>query len=319
MAFSLSAATRRMSMRFGLLLSTSSRRSGVAAVVSGGSTSSFHRSGEEVRARRSYHNVVTAAATAADLLLLQDRNNKNRNDSIYGGGRRGFSDHNVSSTTNTNTTGIEPTLAQPTLHKAADGRQFAAFELPKFHQKLKPYIVKRRLNRMKTYVGEEKAIRGSPWKLNLVCQLAAGLTLNDALQQLDFCDKRVAPLVQKVLKRTANLAELKDGLQRSQLEVAECFATKGSSLKRAMLMGRGRTGKMEHRYSHFRVVLREIDYKLRIYQAPSINQKKKWFVRQQEAEVDAQKAAVERAEMAELKRQAEANRAKRQAEEAGRK
>jgi large subunit ribosomal protein L22 len=305
-----------MSMRFGLLLPTSSRP-GVAAVVGGGSTSSFFRSGEEDRARRNYH-VVTAATNAADLLLLQDSRKKNRNNIIYGGNRRGFSDQ-VASTTNTNTTGIEPTLAQPTLHKAADGRQFAAFELPKFHQKLKPYIVKRRLNRMKTYVGEEKAIRGSPWKLNLVCQLAAGLTLNDALQQLDFCDKRVAPLVQKVLKRTANLAELKDGLQRSQLEVAECFATKGSSLKRAMLMGRGRTGKMEHRYAHFRVVLREIDYKLRIYQAPSINQKKKWFVRQQEAAVDAQKAAVERAEMAELKRQAEANRAKRQAEEAARK
>jgi large subunit ribosomal protein L22 len=106
--------------------------------------------------------------------------------------------------------------------------------------KLKPYIVKRRLARMKTYVGTEKGIRQSPWKLNLICQLAAGLTLEEALTQLQFCDKKNADLVAKVLKRTSNLSDIKDGLQMSQLEVAECFATKGMMLKRIKLMGRGR-------------------------------------------------------------------------------
>lgn len=201
---------------------------------------------------------------------------------------------------------------QPSMVKSADGRQFAAFEVPKFQRKLKPYIVKRRLGRMRTYEGAEKNIRHSPWRMNLVCQLAAGLQLIDALNQLQFCEKSMAPLVQKVLKRTANLADIRDGLQHSQLEVAECFATKGSPLKRMKTMGRGRTGRMEHKHSHFRVVLREIDFKLRMYQAPSLNQKKKWFLRQQLSESDAARVKKERDEMDRLEREAEAKRVKRE-------
>lgn len=163
---------------------------------------------------------------------------------------------------------------------------------------------------MRTYEGAEKNIRHSPWRLNLVCQLAAGLTLDDAVTQLEFCKKSMAPLVQKVLKRTSNLADIRDGLQPSQLEVAECFATKGSPLKRMKTMGRGRTGRMEHKHSHFRVVLREIDFKLRMYQAPGVNQKKKWFLRQQAAEADGAKVRVEREEMERMEREAEANKAK---------
>lgn len=106
--------------------------------------------------------------------------------------------------------------------------------------KLKPSIVQRRLARCKIYEGKEKAIRQSPWKLNRICQLAAGLTLEEALTQLKFCDLKNADLVAKVLKRTSNLADIRDGLQISQLEVAECFATKAMMLRRIKTMGRGR-------------------------------------------------------------------------------
>jgi hypothetical protein len=40
---------------------------------------------------------------------------------------------------------------------------------------LRPSVVRKRLGKMRTYSGKQKNIRGSPWKLNLVCQLAAGL------------------------------------------------------------------------------------------------------------------------------------------------
>lgn len=106
--------------------------------------------------------------------------------------------------------------------------------------KLKPSIVQRRLAKCKTYEGKEKSIRQSPWKLNRICELAAGLTLEDALTQLKFCDLKNADLVAKVLKRTSNLADIRDGLQVSQLEVAECFATKAMMLRRIKPMGRGR-------------------------------------------------------------------------------
>jgi large subunit ribosomal protein L22 len=157
---------------------------------------------------------------------------------------------------------------------------------------------------MRTYEGGEKNIRHSPWRLNLICQLVAGLPLTEAMTQLEFCQKSKAPLVQKVLKRISNLADIRDGLQPSQLEVAECFATKGSPLKRVKPMGRGRYGRMERKHSHFRVVLREIDFKLKLVQAPTVNQKKKWFQLQQQAERDGAQAKAERDEMARLEREA---------------
>lgn len=142
------------------------------------------------------------------------------------------------------------------------------------------------------------------------------MPLQEALTQLEFSKKGKAPLVQKVLQRTANLADIRHGLQPSQLEVAECFATKGTPLKRIKIMGRGRFGRMERKHSDMRVVLREIDFKLRIYQAPSVNQKKKWFLLQQQAERDAARAQAKREEEERLERQAEAAAAARKKENA---
>jgi large subunit ribosomal protein L22 len=200
-----------------------------------------------------------------------------------------------------------PSYSSPKMMETDDGRQFAAFQK---NPKLKPSVVARRLKKMRTYEGSEKNIRHSPWRLNLVCQFAAGLPLQEALTQLEFCKKEKAPLVQKILTRTANLADIRHGLQPSQLEVAECFATKGRHLKRINIMGRGRHGMMEHKHSHMRVVLREMDFKLRIYQAPSINQKKKLFLMQQQAERDGAKAKAEREELVKLEKEAKANAAK---------
>jgi hypothetical protein len=116
------------------------------------------------------------------------------------------------------------------------GRLLDTRQLPK----LKPSIVARRLANCKIYIGQEKAIRQSPWKLNRICQLAAGLSLDEALTQLKFCPLKNADLVAKVLKRTSNLADIRHGLQMSQLEVAECFTTKSMMLRRIKPMGRGR-------------------------------------------------------------------------------
>jgi large subunit ribosomal protein L22 len=117
---------------------------------------------------------------------------------------------------------------------------FAAYAHANRHQKVKPFIIKRRIKQLRTYEGAEKGIRHSPWRMNLVCQFAAGLTVPEALKQLMFCQKRMAPLVAKVIRDTANEADRRDGLQPSQLEVAECFSTHGSHLKRIKIMGRGR-------------------------------------------------------------------------------
>jgi large subunit ribosomal protein L22 len=124
-----------------------------------------------------------------------------------------------------------PTFTRPQIITSEDGqKQMLVFDM-RPHPKLKPKIVAARLRQMRTYVGQEKNIRHSPWRLNLVCQFVAGLPVSQALTQLQFSKKSKAPLVAKVVQRTANLADIRHGVQLSQLEVAECFATKGTPLK----------------------------------------------------------------------------------------
>jgi large subunit ribosomal protein L22 len=119
-------------------------------------------------------------------------------------------------------------------------KQYEWMDLTKRPKKLKPYILKRRRDKLKTYVGSEKNIRHSPWRLNLVCQMVKNLSLEQALVQLQFSNKKAATIVSKVLQRTSNLADIRDCLPPSRLEVAECFATHGSHLKRLKIMGRGK-------------------------------------------------------------------------------
>ena len=64
-------------------------------------------------------------------------------------------------------------------------------------------------------------------------------------------------------------------------------------------------GIMHHKFSHIRVVLREIDFPLKIYQSKSLNQKKKWLYHQQRAENDHRAALAKREEIKRLEKQQE--------------
>ena len=48
----------------------------------------------------------------------------------------------------------------------ADAENFAAYAHANRHQKLKPFIIKRRIKQLRTYIGDEKNIRHSPWRMN---------------------------------------------------------------------------------------------------------------------------------------------------------
>jgi large subunit ribosomal protein L22 len=189
--------------------------------------------------------------------------------------------------------------------------------LPRHTPKLKPSIVKERVSKLKTVSLNQKNIRHSPWRMNLVCQFAARetSTVEHALQQLSFVQKVKAPLVQSLVHDAANTAKQKYGLLPSQLEVVECFATHGSHLKRIKVMGRGRAGKMYRRFSHVRIVLREIDFPLKILQCKSINQRLKWVELMEKAEDDKKVYMEERKEIEELESQVEEMRKKKKEEE----
>ena len=184
--------------------------------------------------------------------------------------------------------------------------------LGKFNQvrhapKIAPRIVNSRIKKLRTVVGNKKRIRHSPWRLNLVCQFAARETYNvvDAMEQLEYVNKVKAPLVRSVIQNTANSAKVKYGLLPSQLEVAECFTTQATHIKRIKRMGRGRAGKMYRRHSHIRVVLREIDFPLKIMQSTSWNQRKKWVKMMDTALQEQSAYMAEKEEIEALERAAE--------------
>lgn len=164
---------------------------------------------------------------------------------------------------------------------------FAKYKMP-------PSYVSKRLARLKSYIGNARKIRHSPWKMNRICQFAATTkTVPEALIQLQFLQKRYAINLHKAIKRSSNFADIKDGIQPSQLEVAECFATCAFRRKGITYHGKGKSGKRTTRFSHIRLVLREIDFDLKILQSTSQNQKRVWIELKEAAEYDAKMAAEE--------------------------
>ena len=201
-------------------------------VLSSSSTNLLSRS---ISTTRTLSSVVTPQRVHFSSTKGKDNNNPQNLEStiIEDNESKEIIDNNILSPPTTTTSG--KVITDP-----SSGEQFGMILDTRKLPKLKPSIVQRRLSKCKTYVGQEKSIRQSPWKLNRICQLASGLTLEEALTQLKFCSLKNADLVAKVLKRTSNLADIRDGIQMSQLEVAECFATKSMMLRRIKPMGRGR-------------------------------------------------------------------------------
>jgi len=165
--------------------------------------------------------------------------------------------------------------------------------------------VAQRINGMKTFVGIERSIRHSTWRMNLLCRFVRGMTVPEALNQLKFTRKGKAPLLHKIIRHTSYKAENEGSLRPSQLEIAECIATRGAHLKRLKIHARGKSGVLKHRYSHVRLTLREIDFPLKIITSESLNQKKRWYAKMKLAELDAEETRKEREEFKELERQAQ--------------
>lgn len=147
-----------------------------------------------------------------------------------------------------------------------------------------------------------------------MCQFAAGQTVIDALTQLKFCEKAKAPDVTDLIYTTAAQAKVRHGLLPCQLEVAECFATHGTHLKRIKIMGRGRAGKKHRRHSHVKLVLREIDYPLKIMQATSTRERNGWIQRMNAAMLEVEVATKEKEEVDKLEQEYEAVQRKKAAE-----
>ena len=110
---------------------------------------------------------------------------------------------------------------------------------------------------MKEIEASLKYIKGSFYKLNLVADLIRGMSVVEADAQLTFCDKRVALIVKKLLSSAVANAENNFKIDRDRLSVARVDVGKAMVLKRSMPRGRGRSTRIEKRFSNLRIVLEE--------------------------------------------------------------
>ena len=100
-------------------------------------------------------------------------------------------------------------------------------------------------------------LRVSPRKLNLVAQMIRGKSCERALAELQFCRRRIAGDVRKVLQSAIANAENNHQLDVDRLFVAEATVGKTLVMKRFTPRARGRAARIEKSFSQLRLVLRE--------------------------------------------------------------
>lgn len=102
-----------------------------------------------------------------------------------------------------------------------------------------------------------KYVRSTPRKLNLVAQMIRGKDAGRALTDLDFCPRRCAKEVQKVLQAAVANAENNHGLDVDRLYVAEATVGNSIRMKRWHARGRGKASPVVKEFSRLTIVVRE--------------------------------------------------------------
>lgn len=102
-----------------------------------------------------------------------------------------------------------------------------------------------------------KNLRTSPYKLNLVAEMIRGKKAGTALTDLEFCKRRIAKDVRKVLQAAVANAENNHGLDVDRLVVVEAHVGKSITMKRFRARARGRASGIEKFFSRLTVVVRE--------------------------------------------------------------
>ena len=100
-----------------------------------------------------------------------------------------------------------------------------------------------------------KYIRVSPYKVRTVLALIRGKSVREAQAILEHSTNGGAAPTCKVLLSAVANAEHNQGMDRSDLYVAECFANGGTSLKRMQPVSKGRGHAILTRTSHITVIL----------------------------------------------------------------
>jgi len=99
--------------------------------------------------------------------------------------------------------------------------------------------------------------RMSVQKACYVLDAIRGKDVETALSILTYSPRYASSVIRKLVESAAANAENNNGLSRSNLYVAECFANKAPTMKRIRPRAQGRAYRIEKRTSHITVILDE--------------------------------------------------------------
>ncbi|XDV39170.1 hypothetical protein PO909_008445 [Leuciscus waleckii] len=103
-----------------------------------------------------------------------------------------------------------------------------------------------------------RQIKYSKDKMWYLAKLLRGMTIDQALTQLEFNDKKGAQIIKEVLLEAQEMAVRNHNVEyKSNLYIAESFSGKGKYLKRIRFHGRGMFGIMDKVHCHYFVKLVE--------------------------------------------------------------
>ena len=99
--------------------------------------------------------------------------------------------------------------------------------------------------------------RMSVQKACFVLDAIRGKDVETALAIVTYNPRYASSVVEKLLNSAIANAENNNGMNRSNLYVAECYANKGPTMKRIHPRAQGRAYRIEKRMSHITIVLNE--------------------------------------------------------------
>ena len=106
---------------------------------------------------------------------------------------------------------------------------------------------------------KSKYVRVSPKKTAIILDLIRGKSFLEAEKILKFTPNKAAKLVLKTLKSAGANASNNNSLKTQELLVEETYVGAGPMLKRARIVGRGRTSPILKRTSHIFIGLGRIN------------------------------------------------------------
>ncbi len=99
--------------------------------------------------------------------------------------------------------------------------------------------------------------RVSPRKARLVADLVRGKMVGDAIQALEYCDKKTAPLVRKLVLSAVANAVNQSGVDADELQLKHIRVDEGQIFKRWLPRAHGRATPLLKRHSTITVELDE--------------------------------------------------------------